>query len=242
MAHIVHGPVRMSINGKPLTGVRSIQFQRMDSAAIQFSAAADRADRMLKQLGDAYERHAPVGNWELVRKVDRWFQERERKRMASYRSNWSTHYSTSNTNAYTIQNYSVPYGTTSVSYPQFNYNSSDWYDFERERQPPPREFNRYVNGSDLLEEFIGWLGTQGVRQSEFMALPIELFIKWLIVRACEEDHEEPPEQVAIPAPPPQPRCLGCQRFMARRTKVPFHGTRCAEYHFARERERSKIPA
>jgi hypothetical protein len=84
----------------------------------------------------------------------------------------------------------------------------------------------------LLEEFIGWLGTEGVRQGEVMQLPVELFVKWLIVRACEADGEAADVELVVPRRP-QPRCLGCQRFMSRRVRVPLHGPRCAERHFAR---------
>lgn len=107
------------------------------------------------------------------------------------------------------------------------------------RAAPPRDFNRYLNASDLLEEFITWLGTEGVRGSEVMDLPVELFVKWLIVRACEADDEEPNVELVVPRRSQQPRCLGCQRFMARRVRVPLHGPRCADLHFKRA---SKMPA
>lgn len=101
------------------------------------------------------------------------------------------------------------------------------------RRQPPRQFNKYVNGSDLLEEFIAFLGTEGVRQGEVMAIPLELFIKWLIIRACEVDQEEAPVVLEIPAPKPQPRCLGCQRWMRKDTTLPLHSSECADRHFAR---------
>ena len=93
----------------------------------------------------------------------------------------------------------------------------------------PREFNTYINASDLLDEFIRFLGTEGVKQGEVMDLPLELFIKWLIVRSCEADGEEPPLQL----PPvkkclakPQPRCVKCQRYMRKEIVVPLHAV-CA---------------
>lgn len=106
--------------------------------------------------------------------------------------------------------------------------------------PPPRPiappgFNKYVNASDLLEEFIAYLATQGVRQRDFMNLPVELFIKWLIVRACEEDGEAPPDvSLELPPRPSQPRCFGCNRFMARSVVVPLHDDVCAQRYFARQ--------
>ncbi len=97
---------------------------------------------------------------------------------------------------------------------------------------PPRGFNKYVNASDLLEEFIQFAGTEGVRQREFMDLPISLFVKWLIIRAMEEDGEKPDIILELPAPKGQPRCLGCGRFMASDV-LTLHDNRCATFYYER---------
>ena len=78
-----------------------------------------------------------------------------------------------------------------------------------------REFNPYLNASDMLEEFIRYLGSMGVRQRDLKTLPIELFIKWLIIRAAEADEEEPPDDVVLQFPTVHPRCEVCQRFIRR---------------------------
>jgi len=84
-----------------------------------------------------------------------------------------------------------------------------------------------------MEEFIGWLGGQGVRQSEVMTLSMDLYIKWLVVRACEEEGEEPEiEMPQIPAST-QPRCLGCGQWMPRKIAVPLHPS-CARLYFQRQ--------
>lgn len=101
------------------------------------------------------------------------------------------------------------------------------------RLAPPRPFNRYINASDLMEEFIRYAGEQGVRQGEVLDLPVVLFIKWLVIRACEEDQEEPDVILEL-GPKPQPRCLGCQRFMRRDTTLPLHGQECAAHLFNRK--------
>ena len=98
----------------------------------------------------------------------------------------------------------------------------------------PSGFNRYVNASDLLEEFIRFLGDEGVRQAEVMGLPVELFVKWLIIKACEHDGEEPNVTLQLPAPKSQPRCLGCQRFLPAGMPIPIHDQRCAGFFFARQ--------
>lgn len=107
--------------------------------------------------------------------------------------------------------------------------------------PPPRSFNRYVNASDLLEEFIGFVGAEGVSQGEVLGLPVDLFIKWLVIRACEEDAEVPPVTLQLPPRPAQPRCVGCGRWMRRGTRLPLHGERCASYAFCR-RDRQLVAA
>jgi len=64
-----------------------------------------------------------------------------------------------------------------------------------------RDFNKFVKGSDLLEDFINDLGKLGVTQSEFMNLPVQAFITWLIYKAAEHDQE-----------PHQFRCMSCGRY------------------------------
>jgi len=51
-----------------------------------------------------------------------------------------------------------------------------------------REFNKYVNASDLLEEFILFLGEKGVKQKDVLNTPVELFITWLVYKAAIQDH------------------------------------------------------
>ena len=151
----------------------------------------------------------------------------------SWSDPWYTMSSTTTT-AYTNVTYAVPPGTTQVTIPKWNTSDPEWHEFQQTRRPPPREFNRYINASDLLEEFIAWVGSQGIRQSEFADLPVDLFIKWLVIRACEEDQEEPNVVLELPSPAKQPRCLGCQQFMPRTAEIPLHGPKCAEMHFNRQ--------
>lgn len=111
-----------------------------------------------------------------------------------------------------------------------------WYGDEIHAQPrrvqAPKEFNKYINASDLIEEFIKFAGVEGLKAGEVLELPMELFIKWLVIRACEEDKEEPNVTLALPGPPVQPRCLGCGQWM-RVTPAMLHTQRCAEFFFSR---------
>lgn len=87
-----------------------------------------------------------------------------------------------------------------------------------------REFNRYLNASDLLVDFVRFAGSLDVRQSEVLDLPIDLFINWLIVQAAEADGESPPDDIvidqhpslnhkALPRPKHSTRCVHCGKYV-----------------------------
>lgn len=84
-----------------------------------------------------------------------------------------------------------------------------------------REFNPFVNASDLLAEFLRYVGTLGVRRSEVQTLPLGLFVNWLVIRAAEIDADPVPADI-VPLPEHRllkgrvsPRCLVCQRYVRR---------------------------
>jgi len=81
-----------------------------------------------------------------------------------------------------------------------------------------REFNQYVSTSDLLEDFIKDLGDLGVKQSEVLNIPIELFINWLIMKAAEADGEPEPDIPKLAPPPKHHRCRLCGRFLSSKFK------------------------
>jgi hypothetical protein len=58
-----------------------------------------------------------------------------------------------------------------------------------------RDFNRYVNASDLVGEFIEDLGQLGANQDQAATAPLEMFIRWLVFGAAKQDGEAPPEDV-----------------------------------------------
>lgn len=78
-----------------------------------------------------------------------------------------------------------------------------------------REFNKYINASDLLEEFIRFVGTLNIRQSEVLNIPIELFINWLILKAAEQDGEDVSKLTYLPKK--LKRCLYCGKFVKKTT-------------------------
>ena len=89
-----------------------------------------------------------------------------------------------------------------------------------------REFNRYINSSDLLEEFIKFVSKQGnITKKEFFNLPVELFIQWLVIRAGEADGEDAdynPVTQALPLALPNfkkrhsVKCKCCGKFITKR--------------------------
>ncbi len=73
------------------------------------------------------------------------------------------------------------------------------------RANPNREFNPFINASDLLADFIRDLGGLGVTNDKIMRVPLDFYIHWLVVRAAQADGDEVPEH----------RCLTCGRFLAK---------------------------
>lgn len=97
---------------------------------------------------------------------------------------------------------------------------------------PTRDFNSYINASDKLEEFIKYCGEVGVKQGDMFGLPLELFIKWLVIEAARADGEKTDVQVNVLAALPDysvPRCDNCGRFIRKKmkeAKMFFCGPKC----------------
>lgn len=53
-----------------------------------------------------------------------------------------------------------------------------------------REFNKFINASDLLEQFIRDLGAVGCTQDKVLQVPLEIFVNWLIIKAAEQDNDD----------------------------------------------------
>jgi hypothetical protein len=101
-----------------------------------------------------------------------------------------------------------------------------------------RDFNRFLNVSDRLEEFIAFCGKEGVRRGDMLELPIKLFIGWLALEAAKADREEPPD-VELLGPLRRirtPRCRGCGQHLPVSLlagKIDFCSPPCFEDHFRR---------
>lgn len=104
------------------------------------------------------------------------------------------------------------------------------------------EFNRYINASDLLEEFLRYLKSMGVSRKDVMKIDLGIFITWLIVAAAEADGMEKPQEETLMLEhqvkpiSQQPKCMCCKRFIKRKTAeagILF----CSGVHMDRYRER-----
>lgn len=97
-----------------------------------------------------------------------------------------------------------------------------------------REFNRYINASDLLEEFIDFVDNiGGFDKQRFLNLPIETFIQWLVLRAAQADGETVEEdKIAIERKVRQSHCRVCGKFVSKKkssNNIPF----CSTEHYVK---------
>lgn len=102
-----------------------------------------------------------------------------------------------------------------------------------------REFSPHLNASDMLSEFIKFVGSLGVNSSEFLNMPIELFINWLVIEAAERDGDAVPTDIIRPQDHEavrlviRPKCLACGRFIVKRPiakKFPFCNVGHAQHY------------
>lgn len=99
-----------------------------------------------------------------------------------------------------------------------------------------REFNRFLNASDLLEQFIRDLGHVGVKQDEVLEIPVGLFINWLIIKSAEQDQEPIPKDVpslrqALQSQRKGIKCKCCGKFIPE-DKVKLGLTFCNADHYS----------
>lgn len=74
-----------------------------------------------------------------------------------------------------------------------------------------RDFNRFLNASEIMEEFVRYVGTLGVKQGDVLNLPISLFINFLVVRAADADGEPTPDVAIEKHPALTSKCPQCGR-------------------------------
>lgn len=108
--------------------------------------------------------------------------------------------------------------------------------------PANRDFNPYLNASDLLAKFVEEVGQIGVARDDVINLPVQLFIAWLVIKSAERDGDPLPEGVIPVERDPalleitNPKCVNCGRFIPKlhvKHKFPF----CDPVHAQRHLER-----
>lgn len=104
-----------------------------------------------------------------------------------------------------------------------------------------REFNKYLNASDVLEDFIKYLGSMGVTKKNLKDINIEMFILWLIITAAEKDDIEKPVAEVLKLEDMTKRmhydrCTCCGRFLSK-TKVQAGIKFCSGDHMDRYLEK-----
>lgn len=95
-----------------------------------------------------------------------------------------------------------------------------------------REFNRFINASDLLEAFIHDMGELGATQGNILDTPINVFIHWLIYKAAQQDGDP----VEKPRLYRQPQCQFCRKFIPKTLAASgflFCNPSHAERHYAK---------
>lgn len=110
-----------------------------------------------------------------------------------------------------------------------------------------REFSPHLNASDVLAQFVKYVGSLGVKQGEVLSLPLELFVNWLIIEAAERDKDPVPLDV-VPVDRHRefkafrsPKCLACGRYVPRfhaKNRFPF----CNPDHGGRWVNRNRLNA
>lgn len=99
--------------------------------------------------------------------------------------------------------YKLPDGTVIVIDQQGNHTIIDKDAKVTYKANNVREFNPFINASDLLADFIRDLGSIGVANDKIMRVPLDFYIHWLVVRAAQADGDVVQEH----------RCLTCGRFL-----------------------------
>lgn len=111
-----------------------------------------------------------------------------------------------------------------------------------------REFSPHLNASDMLAQFVKYVGSLGVKQSEVLGLPLELFINWLIIEAAERDQDPVPGDVVPVQQHPalkavrKPTCRACGKFIPlerHKLRFPFCDPMHAERYIEKHRLRIK---
>lgn len=90
-------------------------------------------------------------------------------------------------------NYKLADGATLTVHADGNYEFSDKDAKVTYKSNRNRDFNQFVNVSDILEMFMKHAAGMGLDRKQFLALPIQTFLMWLVIEAAKQDGEPVPE-------------------------------------------------
>jgi hypothetical protein len=92
--------------------------------------------------------------------------------------------------------YKLPGGATLTIDDQHNYTIDDSTAKVIYAVSPHREFNEFVNVSDILDRFMAYLADLKLNKDDFLELPMRLFLLWLVIEAAKKDREPVPQAEA----------------------------------------------
>lgn len=83
--------------------------------------------------------------------------------------------------------YQLPDGASLTVERDGNYSVSDKEARVTYKSNRNREFNEYVNVSDVLERFMQYTSQMQITRKQFLEIPIQTFLMWLIIEAARKD-------------------------------------------------------
>ena len=110
---------------------------------------------------------------------------------------------------------------------------------------PTRGFNKYLNASDLLEDFVRYCASERLSRKDFAELPLSLFIYWLIAKAAEADGDStddivPLLETSVKQQRYQPhRCQCCGKSLSKRF-LENHVHFCSASHMQLYMDKAKL--
>jgi hypothetical protein len=128
-----------------------------------------------------------------------------------------------------------------------NYRIEDSKAVVTYRANTQREFNPFISCHDIMEEFVAFCKGLGLRSGQFRQLPLELFMRYLVYRAAQQDGDEVPPEATVEAqrallPPVRDlhRCLACGRFI-RHALAAQQLFFCSQEHLGRYALKAGLP-
>jgi hypothetical protein len=92
----------------------------------------------------------------------------------------------------TVGTYALPDGAKLTIRSDLNYAIEDKDAVITYAASRHRPFNQFVNVSDVLDQFMKYAADMDLTRQQFLGLPIQTFLMWLVIEAAKRDGEVPP--------------------------------------------------